>query len=242
MATAVRARLSAERRFYSFMAILMIVLMLIGFAPSFYLRGYVTFPRPNPTITPAILLHGATFTLWMLVFWAQTVLVAAGRRDVHMKLGVVGMILAVLLVPMMYWVAVYQVARANQPPFATPLGWTAVPIFTIPAYAVLIWQGWSRRREAQAHKRLMLSAALLFMGPAVGRLPLGPPDLVGHTMGQIAALLCFAPLFWWDLRTLGRLHWATKLGAGLAAAAVFVPVLLLATGSWDGVAARLPGV
>ena len=116
MATAVRARLSAERRFYSFMAILMIVLMLIGFAPSFYLRGYVTFPRPNPTITPAILLHGATFTLWMLVFWAQTVLVAAGRRDVHMKLGVAGMALAVLLVPMMYWVAVYQVGRANQPP------------------------------------------------------------------------------------------------------------------------------
>ncbi|WP_129794136.1 hypothetical protein [Sphingosinicella sp. CPCC 101087] len=242
MATAVRSRLGAERRFYSFMAIMMIVLMLIGFAPSFFLRGYVSFPRPNPTITPAILLHGIVFTLWMLVFWAQTVLVAAGRRDVHMKLGAAGMALAVLLVPMMYWVAVYQVARANQPPFATPLGWTSVPLATIPVYAILVWQGWKRRRDAQAHKRLMLGAALLFMGPAVGRLPLGPPALVGHAFGQFLAWLCFVPLFWWDLKTLGRLHWATKLGAGLALAAVFVPVLLMATGSWDAVAARLPGV
>lgn len=242
MATAVRARLNAERRFYSFMAILMIVLMLIGFAPSFYLRGYVTFPRPNPILTPAILLHGATFTLWMLVFWAQTVLVAAGRRDIHMKLGVAGMILAVLLVPMMYWVSVYQVGRANQPPFTTALAWTAVPLAAIPAYAILVWQGWSRRRDAQAHKRLMLGAALLFMGPAVGRLPLGPPSLAGHTIGQLLSWSCFLPLFWWDIRTLGRLHWATKLGASLALASVLLPVLLMATGSWDAVAARLPGV
>ena len=242
MATAVQARLGAERRFFSFMAILMIALMVAGFAPSFYLRGYVFTPRPVPELTPAILLHGATFTLWMLIFWAQTALVAAGRRDLHMKLGAAGLALAVLMVPMMYWVAVYQVARANQPPFTTPLGWTAVPLAAIPAYSILIWQGWKRRRDAQAHKRLMLGAALLFMAPAVGRLPLHPPTLAGHAFGQALAWLCFAPLLWWDMRTLGRLHWATKLGVGLALAAWVVPVVLLATGSWDAVAARLPGV
>lgn len=242
MATAVRARPSAERRFFSFMAILLIVLMVAGFAPSFYLRGYVFSPRPNPELTPAILLHGATFTLWMLVFWAQTALVAAGRRDLHMKLGAAGLALAVLLVPMMYWVAVYQVERANQPPFTTPLAWTSVPLATIPAYVILIWQGWKRRRDGQAHKRLMLGAALLFMSPAVGRLPLAPPTLEGHVVGQLLAWACFAPLVWWDVKTLGRLHWATKLGAGLMLAVVLVPVVLMATGSWDAVAAQLPGV
>jgi hypothetical protein len=224
------------------MAILMIVLMVAGFAPSFFLRGLVFTPRPVPELTPLTLVHGVTFSLWMLVFWAQTALVAAGRRDLHMKLGAAGLALAVLLVPMMYWVAVYQVARANQPPFTTSLAWTSVPLAAIPAYAILIWQGWRKRRDAQAHKRLMLGAALLFMAPSVGRLPLHPPTLAGHAFGQTLAWLCFAPLIWWDWRTLGRLHWATRLGAGVALAAMAVPVVLMATGSWDAVAARLPGI
>lgn len=59
MATAASARLSAERRFYSWMAVMMIVVVLIGFAPSFYLRGIVpSYPRPNPSLPPSVLLHG----------------------------------------------------------------------------------------------------------------------------------------------------------------------------------------
>ena len=81
-------RQTAERRFYSRMAIALIALAFLGFAPSFYLRGIVPpYPRPNPTLPLSVLLHGVLFTLWMLVLVAQTQLVAAGRRDLHMKLG-----------------------------------------------------------------------------------------------------------------------------------------------------------
>jgi hypothetical protein len=237
------ARVSAERRFYSWMALMMIGLVLIGFGPSFYLRGIVpAFPRPNPSFTPMVLLHGAMFTIWMIVFWAQTALVAAGRRDLHKKLGVFGMVLAALLVPMMYAVAVGQVARANQPPFTTPIAWTAVPLLLIPAYAALVWLGWSRRRESQAHKRLMLSAALLMMGPAIGRMPLAPPVLVGFAFTMFLAWLTFVPLMIWDRRTLGRLHWATRLGAGLAAAYYLLAVAALASPVWPAFAAHLPGI
>ena len=71
----------SERKFYSRMALFMVLVVLIGFAPSFYLRGYVHYPRPNPTLPPAVLLHGMLFSVWMLVLVAQTQLVAAGRRD-----------------------------------------------------------------------------------------------------------------------------------------------------------------
>jgi hypothetical protein len=225
------------------MALMMIALVLIGFGPSFYLRGIVpSFPRPNPTFTPMVLVHGAVFTLWMLIFWAQTALVAAGRRDIHMKLGMSGMVLAALMVPLMYVVAVGQVARANQPPFATPLGWTAVPLFVIPAYAILVWLGWSRRRDAQAHKRLMLGAALLFMNPAIGRMPLAPPVLGGFAFLLFLAWLTFVPLMLWDRRSLGRLHWATKLGAGVSAGYTILALIALATPGWERIAAHLPGV
>jgi hypothetical protein len=160
-----------------------------------------------------------------------------------MRLGLFGMALAVFLIPIMYLVAVWQVARANQPPFTTALAWTAVPLAAIPAYALLIWLGWSRRREAQVHKRLMLGAALILVGgPAIGRFPIAPPTMTGHIVLQAIACLLFLPLFWWDRKSLGRVHWATKLGFALAIVASAVPDLLMVMPGWETVAARLPGV
>ena len=109
-------RLLAERRFYSRMALFLIALVFLGFAPSFYLRGVVpSYPRPNPTLPLSVLLHGGLFTLWMLLVVAQTQLVAAGRRDVHMKLGALTVLVALALIPIMYLTTAWQVARANQP-------------------------------------------------------------------------------------------------------------------------------
>src|SRR4051794_26228309 len=103
-------RASAERKFYSRMALALVAIVFLGFAPSFYLRDVVpAYPRPNPSLTPFVMLHGSLFTLWMLVLIAQTQLVAAGRRDMHMKLGVLGMLLAVAILPVMYLAAVWQV-------------------------------------------------------------------------------------------------------------------------------------
>src|SRR6476661_3183394 len=120
-------RKSSERKFYSRMALFLVLLVLAGFGPSFYLRGIVpSFPRPNPTLPPAVILHGTVFTLWMLTLVAQTQLITARKHAVHMKLGKLGMLLAVLIIPVMYLTAVWQVARANQPPFTDPLTWTIV--------------------------------------------------------------------------------------------------------------------
>jgi len=237
-------RRSAERKFYSRMALFLVVIVLLGFGPSFYLRDIVpSYPRPNPTLPMSVLLHGGLFTAWMLVFVAQTQLVSAGRLDVHMKLGKASMALALIIIPMMYLAAVWQVARANQPPFTDPLNWTAVPLAAIPAYAIMVWTGWQRRKQAQWHKRAMLSAAILVvMGPAVGRLPIAPPTLGGFTIQLLVGMLLFVPLFIWDRRTIGHLHPATRLGIAVGAISAFVPVVLIATNTWAPIARHLPGV
>jgi len=240
--TAMQARLAAERRFYGGMALFMIAIVLIGFGPSFYLRGTMYSPRPNPTLTPMLMVHGMMFTLWMLLFWLQTVLIAANRRDLHVRMGQAGMVLAVLLVPVMYLTSIFQVARANQPPFATPIGWTIVPLAIIPPFITLVWQGWKQRRNGPAHKRLMLSAALMMMDPAIGRLPIVPPMLAGFAFLNALSLLTFAPLFWWDRKTLGKIHWATKLGAGLFGAALVIRLLLIPSPAYAALAAHLPGL
>lgn len=240
-----RELLSAERRFYSRMALFLLVLMFVAFAPSFYLRDILpSYPRPNPSLPPAVLLHGGIFTLWMFAVVAQTQLVANRRTDLHMKLGVATVVLAVALIPVMYTTSVWQVERANQPPFTDPLTWTIIPLAVIIPFATAIWQGWAHRRNAPWHKRMMLSAAILAIaGPGIGRLPIAPPTLVGFSIVMLLGLLLFVPLFIWDRRTIGRTHPATWLGFGLGAASVLVPLFVFWTGAdWASVARNLPGV
>jgi hypothetical protein len=238
-------QLSAERKFYSRMALFLMALMFIGFAPSFYLRDIVpAYPRPNPTLPPAVLLHGAIFTLWMLAVVAQTQLISARRVELHMKLGAMTVLLAIALIPIRYLTAVWQVARANQAPFTDPLTWTIVPLAVIIPFAIMIWQGWAHRRNAQWHKRAMISAAILIVaGPSIGRLPVAPPTLVGFTFQFLLGLVLFVPLFVWDRRTQGRVHPATWLGFAMLAISIFIPLAVFWTGAdWASVAARLPGV
>jgi hypothetical protein len=236
---------SRERRFYCGMAIFLVVIVLLGFGPSFYLRGIVpAYVQPNPTLSAAVIAHGLALTLWIAAFVAQTQLVSAGRRDIHMKLGAATVVLAALLVPIMYLTAVWAVARGSHPPFTDGLNWTAVPLAEIPAFIYLVTEAWRRRNQAQWHKRLMLGATILVVfGPAFSRIPFSPPTFWGFTIQLFAGLvLLFAPLLIWDRRTVGKIHPATWTGFIVCAVAAAVPVVLIATGSWAPIAQRLPGI
>jgi hypothetical protein len=238
-------RKASERKFYSRMAIFMVALVFIGFAPSFYLRNLVpSYPRPNPTLPPTVIFHGLMFTLWMTLVVIQTQLVSARRVETHMKLGKAAMFLAVALVPVMYLTAVWGVARESHPPFTDGLNWTAIPLAVIPAFAFLIYEAWRRRKEAQWHKRLMLGATILFVaGPGFSRIPLAPPSFWGFTIQLLVGIaILFAPLVIWDRRTQGKIHPATTTGIMVALAAAIVPLALIYTNSWAGIARHLPGV
>jgi hypothetical protein len=238
-------RKASERKFYSRMALFLAFLVLLGFGPSFYLRNVVpAYPRPNPTLPPAVILHGTVFTLWMAAIIAQTQLIGARKHGVHMKLGILTVLLACLMVPVMYLTAMWQVARANQAPFTDPLTWTIVPLSVIIPFAILIWMGWSNRRDIQSHKRYMLSAAIVtVMGPALGRLPIAPPTLAGFTIVFLLGLALFVPMFLWDRKSTGEIQPATRFGFTMGAIAVAIPLAVFWFNlPWAKVAARLPGV
>lgn len=240
-----RATPQTERRFWFWLVITMMLIVLAGFSHGFYLRPWVDFPYPKPVLSPFVFLHGVVFSGWMVLLLAQVSLVGAGRRDVHRTLGVFGFALAVAMIPLMYLVAVGQVARGNNPPIATPLDWTVVPLSGLPAMVVILALGWrtARRSDFQAHKRLMIGFTMMMLEPATGRLPLGPPGLVTNALLGVLALLPFLALFWWDRRQMGRLHWASVTGAGLALAAwLFRSWFLFHPGEWAPVARMMPGV
>jgi len=245
VAAAPRDRQTAERNFYTRVAILLVVIVLLGFGPSFYLRGIVpAYPRPNPTLPPWVILHGLVFTAWMALLIAQTQLISARKHAVHMQLGKLGMLFAIAMIPVMYLTAVWQVARANQPPFTDPMTWTIVPLSVIVPFAITVYLGWIHRKQAQWHKRLMLSAAIMvMMGPSIGRLPIAPPTMTGISIQLLLGLALFIPLFVWDRRRDGHTHPATKVGFSLAAITVAIPLAILWSGAnWAAVAAKLPSV
>lgn len=244
IAVAPKEHQDAERRFYTRMVLSLVALVFLGFAPSFYLRGIVPpYPRPNPTLPLWVIIHGSLFTIWMGILVAQTQLIARRQHKLHMTLGKASMIFAILLIPVMYMTAVWAVARANQPPMTDPLTWTIVPLSAIIPFAILVYLGWENRKRAQWHKRLLLSAAILMvMGPAIGRLPLAPPTLVGISIILLLGLALFIPLFIWDRRRDGHVHPATWIGFSLSVIAVLIPLFVFWTGAnWAAVAAKLPG-
>jgi hypothetical protein len=66
-----------ERLFFAGMALLILASVYVGFARSYYLAGVFGAPLPNTLIH----VHGAVFTLWVVLLIAQTSLVTAGRVD-----------------------------------------------------------------------------------------------------------------------------------------------------------------
>ena len=232
-------RAVSERRFYGRMAIAMMVIVFLGFAPSFYMRGLIHVPRPNMPMTPVIWAHGIVFTSWMLLFWWQTKLVAGGKRVTHMKLGLWGFGLAIVMLGLMFVTAMQQVERMSQPSFVDPLTWTAVPLSTIPQFIFFMWLGWQHRRDAQAHKRAMLILSLLMLEPAFGRWPIFPPNFAGHYASAFLAWAMILPLVIWDRRTRGELHWVTMLGLFVTGIALIIRFSIWTTAGWHDLAQSL---
>ena len=102
-----------------------------------------------------------------LLFLTQTSLIAGGRADVHRRLGVVGGVLAVLMLVIGYLTAVEAARRGVTPPGGRPpLVFLSVPIGTLVVFAILVGSGLYNRRRSETHKRLMLLATIALLTPA----------------------------------------------------------------------------
>ncbi len=52
----------ADSIFFPGMALAMAAVVLVGFAPTWFLRGYVHSPIPLAPLSPLIIIHGTAFT------------------------------------------------------------------------------------------------------------------------------------------------------------------------------------
>src|SRR3984885_7427375 len=169
-----RGKYRHDHLFFSGLAILFLVSVFIGFARSYYLAGLFKAPLPNMLLH----VHGAVFSLWVLLLITQTSLVAAKRVDVHRRLGLLGFGLACVMVVSGVLVASDQIARHAAQPAGPHAGivearaFYAIPLGEILMFCALVYFGFRNRFRPAAHKRLMVVATLAILEAAVVRWPI----------------------------------------------------------------------
>ena len=222
---------SRDHRFFTAMAVAAALTVFIGFAPTYYLRGAAA-TRP---LSALVHLHGIVFTAWMLLFVAQTSLVAARRTDLHRRLGVAGGLLVVLLLGVGYVTAVEAARHGVTPPGGPPpLAFLAVPLGTLTAFAILVGAGLYHRPRPETHKRLMLLATIALLTPALARFRFlgggGPPVAITGTCLFVVACLGY------DRAAHGRLHPAFLWGGLFLMVSLPVRFAMTRTDAWLAVA------
>ena len=158
-----------DRQFYTGMAIAAAVVVFVGFAPTYFLRGsYQTTSLPT-----YLQVHGFLFTTWIGLFIAQTSLVAVRRTDVHRRLGWTMAALAVVMVVVGTTAGIWSMRRQVDAGFVKEAqAFLTTPLFSMMAFAGFVGAAIVRRRDSQIHKRLMLLATISILDAAVARLPL----------------------------------------------------------------------
>jgi hypothetical protein len=222
------AAVSHRSRFFLVMAIVLFVPVAVGFGPTFFLRPWSgardSLGGPFPV---HLIIHGSVLSAWYLLFIAQTTLVAAHRVDLHRRLGVIGVGIAVAVV------ATSVVTLVRAVPRGTTLGLPAEAIMgvvvadtaALVVFALFVAGGVYLRRNAAAHKRLMFLAANTIIGPAFSEVrPVGRAlehwlPGAGLVSGLVFPFVCIVALVVYDVVTRKRIHPATLFGIAM----FFVP-------------------
>ena len=232
-------RSTKDRRLYTWVAVIIPIIVLIGFARSYYLKGFFNTPA-----LPGLLvhLHGIVMTSWVVLFVVQVSLVAKRRVRVHQRLGVFGAMLAVMIVVVGTLTGIAGAARGSSPG-PPPLQFLVVPLGDILVFAILVGTALCfRRHRLDIHKRLMLLATLSLLAAAIARIPLhfietgGPLAFYGLTDLCILACVVF------DTVKHRRLHPVFLWGTLLIVASQPLRFMLASTDVWMRFATALVGL
>jgi hypothetical protein len=149
------------------MAVVILASVFVGFARTYYLAGVFKAPLPNLLIH----IHGLVFSCWILLLIVQTSLVAAGRVDVHRRLGLLGFGLACLVVVLGLLAATDQLARHFAPGEAgvRVRAFYSITLTVMLAFSTLIYLAFRSRFNPAARKRLILIATIAILDAAFER-------------------------------------------------------------------------
>ncbi len=185
------------RYFYTFTAIIMLIVMLAGFHP-YYLRGEGMGGRKiSPQLVTLVLVHGTAMTSWLILFFVQSLLIPVRKLRIHMKLGWAGAAVALVVSGSGFMVAVQSVRPIPAIPFwgMEYRQFLMVMLAEVSLFTIFVLAGVLSRKKPKIHRSMMLLASLSILAGATVRMPVLFP-----IFGQGGWIGIFGPIF-----TLGAL-------------------------------------
>lgn len=178
---------------------------------SFPLTYYVPVATSSRHFAPILHIHGVIFFTWAVLYAWQSHLVANGEVAKHRELGLAGIAVSALMLPLGVIAAAEAIGRRKQAGDPTPYDFAFYNLLDIALFSVLMVAGIAAvTRHREWHRRFIYGAALCLLSPAFSRwtlrlawpLPLG--DWVVYMFDVLLIVLALH-----DRRVLGRIHPAT---------------------------------
>lgn len=233
----------SDRNFLLLSVVVIWIVMLLGFVPS--IIRHVASGQPDYPLV--IDVHAVVFVAWLVLFSVQIGLIRAWRYDVHRKVGVFGGVLALTMLVLGPWAGIV----AEQVNFGTPNGdppFLSVEFIEMITFILVVGAAISLRRDAAAHKRLMLLATLFLTTAGFGRWLFDPLHVMfGDGVLRYAleffggTILLILALGVYDYATRRKLHPAYIAGAALGVAGQLLSAWLYYSPTWKSLSLRIIG-
>jgi len=233
-----------DRWIFVFMATWYIVIVLTGFIPDSIMKIGMVRAGERPPFPLIMHMHAVLMGSFLLLLLAQTWLMATGRREYHMHLGLLSFVLAPALVVVGFILAPTMYHQAwdllqTAPPEAREKFQKAVAfsenIKLVQLYIGLLFSLFlviglrARGRDAGLHKRMMILATAIPLPAGIDRIHWIPSSFPGSPLSaELYTLAAVSPMFVWDVirnRNVHRAYWIWL--------ALFLPVALVVNALWD---------
>lgn len=204
---------AARPVFFARTAWIMLAMVLSAF-PLSYFSPAITGSRPF-YITHHV--HAALYFAWIGLYAWQCHLVATGRTARHRELGLAGIAISALMIPLGVDTLILAIQRRIQAGNPHPYDYAYFNLCDLLSFAFLMTASMAAvTRHLPWHRRFTYGAAIALVGPAISRWFFGPwiaPLPVVPVLSDLApnltAELFLVALAVHDRRTLGRVHPAT---------------------------------
>jgi hypothetical protein len=228
----VSPRRQFDRRFHLGAGLVALGLVFWGFAHTYYLK--LVFE--TPPLSTRLHIHGAVMSSWLVLYFAQTCLICARRVDWHRRLGVVGIVIAILVVILgsttTIDAAAREVGRHSEEANAR-VAVLCLELVQMALFAGLVTAAIVMRRRADFHKRLMLLATACLMPSAFSRIPFNLTFMVSNFMSILILFnLCVIVPALIDTLRNRRLHPAFGWGGLTVIGALNLAYPIAISGQW----------
>lgn len=247
-----------DRWIFVVQAVWFIAIVLTGFIPDSIMKIGMVASGTRPAFPLVLHFHAVLMGSFLLLLLTQSVLMATGRRELHMRVGITAFVLVpalvvvgLILAPTIY----HQVWHAAQvaPPGVQPklqerlleLDNILLMQMRIGILFPLLMVIGLRARSGNSglHKRMMFLATAMPLPAAINRITWLPTTVPASPLSiEFYILLAVVPLFVWDVVRNRRVHEAYWIWLACWLPLAAVTDSLWGTPWWHGTARALMGV